>query len=800
MALGLNTTALTSPTSGTNDGGLRQIAGSLGAIADDAIAINQGIQEARRLRGEENARRDFGNGASVSEAGSPVTIEEDNSGGLFGASEAAYQNTLSLLALERAKNDSKIMFEELALQTKGNPTEFQKLADAQIRGYIESAPSTSRRAIEEELKYEMQKGLFDRQKERRAIDIKEANAETKQSVTNIGDDLERLFMSRGSAALEDEDFARMMGDYQALQDIRENNPDIIYTPSERAADDRLLELRLQTAGYSREIKGLYDEVELAADQDRLAGVDESEIVTGKQAAYAQIETILDAMDLSQKERDNLRKAMRTDVNAAAQIDAIEVQKFEEAQREDKARVTADAEVAVSRGQLSQVQINALRPKIGDNNWSRLTKQNDTRLEKQREDIANANLYAAVARGDAPYDPYDRKMTTAMDSHYNTNIAPKIAENPQTAVSETLDYIDRTGHFPKSLQSGIRTAVMMGEATDQIVAVEMAAEVKRTSPAAFDKLPKDVRDIVSRSQDLMNAGIPAEAALLRARAALFPESSVVQARQKALTPSVVKKGAVDTIAMMEEQFGSLANEEMRVMARTLWQDEYVRMGPDLGIEAVNKGAAEALQRMFAPSELGNTGSFMKFAPEKQYGIPGMSDKQNAKWMREQFQAEVHNLTRAELPDLPTEQFLNVETGQSETRQKEIGVKDNPVAASSFLVPDPDAVRDPQGPSYIVMVDPEATGRPYPLMIGDAPYRYRPDYETSPTGLKQAKRARLKAEKELTKARLRRANLATPEEHRAKLQKRGKETYREIHKDIYGFDPEDDTYSRDYSDIP
>jgi len=750
MALPVRTTGIVNVARGTDDGGFRQIANSLGAIADDAMDITKQVETSRANRGQRNAQRDFAAAASQAAPGEGVNVGGgDNTGGPFGSSDKAYKNTMALLTLERAKKDSNIMFEELALDTKANPTEFERQSNEIIKGYVEAAPIESRGAIEEELRYKAQKGLLKRVKERRDHDIEEANTQSRVSIENMASDLETMLASDGAAAVGSDEFIRMRSEYEAMQDIRENNPNIIYTAAEREADDRKLDMRLQAAGFSKEIRNIYDEAEVQADTDRMAGKDEHEIISGKQAAYASVEDILDRIDVDPKQKKAMRATMRADVDAAHQADSIKVKQLASARRAEEDKIAADARVAVSRGQYSYSRIDALRETIGDSNWATLTKERDRYLEAEKKKSADASEFEAVISGAQPYDIFNTKQTKALDKNYENVEAAKIFESGDP-VKGNIDYIARTGHLPSKLKTSMQGAIMMGEPQDQIVAIEMARAIKDTQPQAYGKFNKPVRDIVGHTQRLMDNGIPAETAIVRARDAIMPQSPMGEARKKELTRSFVTKNMVDAEAMIADEFDGELGEEARLSLRTLWESEYQTVGSELGMETVHQGAIENFKRIYGRSSLGRS-PVMKYSPEKMYGVPGMSDKKNAKWIESQYKSMVHDLTK----DINDIQISNPTSGLLGDVDLQDEVSRNKLAQSAFLVTDPDAGRDPNGPSYQIFVDPDDDGFPEPLIVEGEPVTYRPDYRTTPEYESGVRKAAKRDRKALEKARARRA---------------------------------------------
>lgn len=396
-------------------------------------------------------------------------------------------------------------------------------------------------------------------------------------------------------------------------------------------------------------------------------------------------------------------------------------------RERNAYAVSDLEIAVNRGEAGVREIEAAYQA------GTLTPAKRTELTKVADKVTNASVtedaqigrvVSSMAAG-LPLDPGNTDDRRAVDLHFSRVFAPALAQTaPERQVEAVLGYVNSAGVVPTALKNQWTATLRGNDAATKAGTADAIARLNEMNPRLLENFDATDRRVAMSIASNLRLGIPAPQAVKRAEEAVHnaddPARKVRAARlseEKLLKNSeTVVADALAEPALFSLDFGDATVGDAIVGEyRTLYRDHYLATGD---ADASKDLALSDVKRTWAVSRVGGERRLMKYAPER-YGVPTMSDADNAAWMQGQLNADLQGL------GLPSE-----------------GIR---------LEVDPVTARQ-SPPSYIVLHERE-DGVIDTLIKNGSPLRWRPDWKTAP------KRKEIEAEIEagVSKAKARRLQL-------------------------------------------
>jgi hypothetical protein len=459
------------------------------------------------------------------------------------------------------------------------------------------------------------------------------------------------------------------------------------------------------------ITATHDAIEAARAQGIISDVQAGDLGRGWTESYAQ--GSLDMMPAAQRLRalrsvgeGSIYSFIQPDKRAVMERNASrEVQaEIAAAQKEARARFQSDLEIAVSRGEAGELDVESAfdRGAISASTRTSLIKY----LDKNATSVASVE---AALLGMNILDPSSADDKKAVNSYFERHVAPQLADlEVGEAQAVITGFVDQTGIVPEPVRGLVRGALRAGTPEQKASAAAMLDRIGETNPALLRDFSG--ADIATGTQIAMMVrdGVEPARAVEMADRMQRVDPGVKKIREQELTK--VKDNATSRInreAGLTKFFGLFTSGReppaaARAEYRRAFDQAYVLTGDaDTAAEVAGKTVKEnwGVSRVNNPS-----GEVMKYAPEVLYGVMDKG-KRDAAWIREQLESEI-----------VAQGAFDLSLG-------------NP-ADRVILTPDPRTARDF---SYTVMMRDE-NGFLNPMIGADGrPMRWRPEYKSSPAAI-------------------------------------------------------------------
>lgn len=313
---------------------------------------------------------------------------------------------------------------------------------------------------------------------------------------------------------------------------------------------------------------------------------------------------------------------------------------------------------------------------------------------------------------APLDPRSAQDRKAVDLAWGAK-AETVGEDMK--LPALIGFADQVGMIPDAGKKMIRGLLRSGSDQNVLAAVEAIGRIKTVNPELLNDFAREDLNLATSVLAQADGGVDPALALRRYREGLQVDETTRKVRLQHFSEAV-KAAPDDASRTLREATGgeaswlALLGGEWRTDAEVpaeaaeefnrLRREEFVRTG---NMDGATRFAKDSVSRVYGVTTLGGGRAVTKYAPEKLYGSPKLSLKENAEWIKEQALSEA----KAVLGDVPEGQV-------SLTPAKRVG---------------PDGL-----PGYVItittedgrMVTPERNGRPL-LFV--------PDFKSSPAASKK-----------------------------------------------------------------
>lgn len=388
---------------------------------------------------------------------------------------------------------------------------------------------------------------------------------------------------------------------------------------------------------------------------------------------------------------------------------------------------ADAAVRVSRGEMNHATLDRLRSekKIDDGAWARLTIARDEFIKKEVETAGLLARGLSFGRG-AFADPKSKEDKKAVDVAFAATMQTWATLPPEEQMDRAIAFSAEKGIAPEPLRAVVRSGLRSGDPAQAVLAADTMEKLRNANPLLLDDFDKEDLRLGFSIQAYTSAGVPPKSAVQLAMDGMKLDKSTREVRERAFddergaSPDTRRKADV---AWLEGKKNSLwardptVPPEMMGDFERVAREEYIRTG---NLEAARSMALSTVDRVWGRSEVGGTRRYMKFAPEKFYGVTPNDPASDSKWMSEQLLGDV---TKGALID-----------------------PSNPITADRLhLLPDATRTSADGRPAYIVMLERKdgAEGIPtWTAVVNERgePIRWVPDWNSS------AEKARREAEQQ------------------------------------------------------
>ena len=676
-----------SPPAGVTDGGASAIASAFDGVARGALQIGSRLREAEIEQGKQQAIID--NAGFSRETSLSVTKREKRRFDFLRASDEAYENAANVLAIQRAEDAADAQLDKLELDHRVDPKAYQEGAEAWIKGYIGGdIPPDLAATVETSIRGKMKDGLHRVAKARQKLDIKETENGLNARIETITEKMDKFMRDNGLEGANDPAFIKLQNDLRAQYEIKAGNPHFAYSEDEMARDISKTTDALKKSAAFKAVADIY----------QAGGASEE----SRNQAFEAIETIVDGLGLTGDDAQTTRTALRKEVNAKHDLNEADIKAMDKEEKLRKEWAASHLKIGISRGDLGAADIERYKSDLTPAKYAELTIQNDKAVKKRLDDRKNAIFTENLISGRTVANPFDTKHVKAISTYYDNVIAKDMA-NSDDPIGVAVSFVQQTGVLPKGLEDGLVGQLLNGEAENQIEAVGVMAGIARAEPIAYGQFPVKARRLASHANMLMEAGQSPENAIIRAREAAFVDDGVRSARKSQLSKKVMGEAVDDGLKDLKVD-GLTESLAARSDYAILYEAEFLATGDE---DAAHHIAKQRINTVWGGTDVFGKDSVMRYPPEKIFGVKGLSDKQNASWIKEEFK-----------------KLLDAEDAG-------FGSKDlEPLHKRSSLVSDPQTARG-DGSYAVWHTGPDGFGGEFqlPLMRDGVQVRFKPDWEKS-----------------------------------------------------------------------
>lgn len=381
---------------------------------------------------------------------------------------------------------------------------------------------------------------------------------------------------------------------------------------------------------------------------------------------------------------------------------------------DQARsaFTSTFEIELNRGQKTYFDIEKawLAGQLSDEKRTQFTLQLDRKMEEQNKVTEAIGTVQAAMNGGRLMDPKSEGDRKAVDLHYDMTRQAWKDLPPEEVLPRAVQYAAQVGMAPTPLKQMIRGGLRSGNGQNAVTASNTVRQLRNMNPQILNDFSDEDLRLATMIGTQTDYGVPPDQAYLNAIEAMKVGEPERKARQQAYDlqrGSDTKQREAADKKWLEGKLNSVWTNDPTLdpIMQSEWdaivRSEYERTG---NLDASRQFALDTVNKNWGRTEVGGDFRYMKYAPEKFYGVPTLSPAENAKWMNEQMARDISSgaFTDPQNPLTPDRITLSV---------------------------DPTRIAPDGRPVYQVLVK-GANGVLYAVTGKDGrPLPWRPDWETS-----------------------------------------------------------------------
>lgn len=261
---------------------------------------------------------------------------------------------------------------------------------------------------------------------------------------------------------------------------------------------------------------------------------------------------------------------------------------------------------------------------------------DKLVEARRDAITEGQgaitLVDSILNQGGALDPTDTDNKNAVAEHY-AQVQLPLLQNlpPEQVLPKQLEYIDRVGIVPSQIISNVNASLFNGAPQAQVEAADLVTSIINNDPRFLDQFDKDTANYAKKINTLRSSGLNNEEAVKAATTQHFekntaPYKARVESFNGNKTRGVegVRKNfdddVLDTLFSKEVP----ATPGMRAEWENLYETFYI--DEQMSEEDAREMAYKNLEARWGKTDVVGSGkTWMKYSPEKAYGVKGVSNK-------------------------------------------------------------------------------------------------------------------------------------------------------------------------------
>lgn len=269
-----------------------------------------------------------------------------------------------------------------------------------------------------------------------------------------------------------------------------------------------------------------------------------------------------------------------------------------------------------------------------------------RREKAAKDaIMNENFL----NGKRPPDPSNKEDRKIIDMAYaKSGLLDAFQSGDPAAMTETVNLISETSIIPNAVQSTLRGYIENGNEQQKSMAYSVIGNIQEVKPAALSGpagfTAAEIKDAAAYNSLIRSGATPrfADEAVKQANSPMQTDirnyrETELNAIMKDITPETIQDEYGKGVFNLNPDFMGSQNEA-RIFAdyKNIYREEYLRYGNKKSAEAA---AIAAVRINNGETYITGGEKLMQFPPENYYGVPRLTLKENAEWMREELKTDL-----------------------------------------------------------------------------------------------------------------------------------------------------------------
>lgn len=328
---------------------------------------------------------------------------------------------------------------------------------------------------------------------------------------------------------------------------------------------------------------------------------------------------------------------------------LDDRRIEEKRAADERRsaYTSTLEIQVNRGQKSYVDVenawqNGL---ISDAKRTEMTLLLDRKNQEKEKVIEQISRADASFNGGPRMDPRIESDRKAVDLHYEMTAASWSGLPQDEVLARAVSYAGQVGMAPTPLKTMIRGSLRSGNSAEAVLAAQTVSQLRNQNPQILNDFNEEDIRLATLIGTYSGYGVPADKAYAdsieamkvgeterKARATAYDMERGVDIKQRDASDRRWLEGKLNSVWTSDPTL----DPNMRAEWDTLVRSEYQRTA---NLDASRQYALDMVNRVWGRTGVGGGERYMKFAPEKFYGVPTMAPSENAEWMNEQLLEDV-----------------------------------------------------------------------------------------------------------------------------------------------------------------
>jgi hypothetical protein len=464
-----------------------------------------------------------------------------------------------------------------------------------------------------------------------------------------------------------------------------------------------------------------------------AGTDNQPMPVGETARMARAGALqrLDARtDLNANQKVAGRATIKTYYETQAAIEAEE----KRAQIQRQSEFTSTFEIELNRGQKNYMDIESAwaRGDISDANRTQFTILLDKNREKQDSITGSIARVQSILNDGGVLDPKTDQDKKDVDLHFEMTSQAWGKIPPAEVVSRSVQYAVNVGIVPTPLKQIVRGGLRSMDPQQAVLSADIVGQMRNSNPQLLNDFNEQDLTMANLIGTYTEYGMKPQDAFTTAHESMKVTDTVRNARRAEFDLQLgsdtksreakVRSWIGDKMStgwFTNPTFDPIMSAEFQNLSRL----EFEKTG---NMDASMTFALDKVSRTWGKTEVGGSSRYMKYAPEKFYGVFPNDPASDAEWMNQQL-----------LYDVTKGGMINPATKQMIVAQNVID-PENPITLDMFhLTPDPTKIGADGRPTYQVSI--MVNGGLQTIRKADgAPISWVPSWEKSPQRMMAAQK--------------------------------------------------------------